>query len=126
MGARELFPILSADDPEALAAFYTAGLGADVVYRVPEDGTPDYLYLRLEPLGFGIAVRRPADGAPGRGIALWVYVDDVDAATERLLRLGARMVAEPADQPWGERMASLEDPAGHLLHVGAMDRDGRG
>lgn len=117
MTARELFPILSADDPLALADFYARGLGAEVSYRFPDDGTPEYVYLRLEPLGFGIA-RRTGDGPAGSAIALWTYVDDVDAATERLLTLGARVVAEPADQRWGERVASIEDPAGHVLHLG--------
>jgi lactoylglutathione lyase len=118
IGARELFPILSATDPEALAAFYSAGLGAEISYRFPVEGTPEYVYLRLDPLGFGIARRQPS-GAPGTGIALWVYVDDVDVATAHLRALGARLIAAPADQPWGERMASIEDPAGHLLRLGA-------
>src|SRR5262245_53786501 len=124
MSARELFPILSATDPGALAAFYTAGLGANETYRFPADGTPVYIYLSLEPLGLGIALRQPGDGEPGNGVALWVYTNDVDDMTARLSGLGARVVAEPADQPWGERMASIKDPEGHLLHVGAKSQGG--
>ena len=32
---------------------------------------------------------------------------------------GARVVAPPADQPWGERLASVADPDGYVVHVGA-------
>jgi uncharacterized glyoxalase superfamily protein PhnB len=28
-------------------------------------------------------------------------------------------VAPPADQPWGERLASVADPDGYVVHVGA-------
>ena len=36
----------------------------------------------------------------------WVYVDDVDATLEQLRGSGAVVVAEPEDQPWGERVAA--------------------
>jgi uncharacterized glyoxalase superfamily protein PhnB len=50
---------------------------------------------------------------------LCVYADDVDVAAERLRALGAREIASPADQPWGERLAYFEDPEGHRLHITA-------
>jgi uncharacterized glyoxalase superfamily protein PhnB len=115
--ASELFPILDAVDPDALADFYERGLGAEPTYRWPAgDEQTEYVFLRLEPLGLGIA--RAADRQAQGGIALWAYVDDVDAAVERLETLGGRAVEPPADRPWGERTATVEDPAGHVLHLG--------
>jgi lactoylglutathione lyase len=32
---------------------------------------------------------------------------------------GVPVVAEPADQPWGERVASVRDPDGYTVHIGA-------
>jgi uncharacterized glyoxalase superfamily protein PhnB len=29
------------------------------------------------------------------------------------------VIAEPADQPWGERLASVADPDGYVVHLGA-------
>ncbi|HTE61011.1 MAG TPA: VOC family protein [Solirubrobacteraceae bacterium] len=49
----------------------------------------------------------------------WVYVDDVDAALEALRASGAPVVAEPVDQPWGERVAQTRDPEGNLVYLGA-------
>jgi uncharacterized glyoxalase superfamily protein PhnB len=40
-------------------------------------------------------------------------VEDVDAHHERARAAGARILATPADHPYGERQYSAEDPAGH-------------
>jgi lactoylglutathione lyase len=120
--ASELFPILQAADPDRLARFYEDGLGARESYRWPPagEGSTEYVYLTLEPLGLGIAVRETAATPPSTGdIALWTYVDDVDAAVERLAGLGATVQAPPEDKPFGERMATVIDPEGHVLHLGA-------
>lgn len=42
-----------------------------------------------------------------------IYVDDVDALVRRAAAAGARVVREPADQFYGDRSATLEDPSGH-------------
>ena len=50
----------------------------------------------------------------------WVYVEDVDAKLEELRASGAPVVAEPEDQPWGERVARTRVPNGNLVHLGAV------
>ena len=44
---------------------------------------------------------------------------DVDATLTELRESGAVVVAEPVDQPWGERVAQVRDPAGTLVYLGA-------
>jgi len=51
--------------------------------------------------------------------SLWLYADDVDIAVTELRDAGVRVVAEPTDQPWGERVASVADPDGYTVHLGA-------
>jgi lactoylglutathione lyase len=51
-----------------------------------------------------------------------VYVDDVDATVEALAARGAPVIAEPEDQPWGERVAQTRDPGGILVYLGAPRR----
>jgi lactoylglutathione lyase len=46
-----------------------------------------------------------------------VYAEDCDAAVEHLRTHGVRVLAEPADQPWGERMAEVADPDGNRVIV---------
>lgn len=112
---REAFPILAVEDVDRAADFYCSTFGFERTYAFEEDGRTAYAFLRLEPLGIGLARRAP--DAPA--VALWVYADDVDEAAERLRAVGAEEVSPPADQPWGERTCTFRDLDGHLVHVGA-------
>jgi uncharacterized glyoxalase superfamily protein PhnB len=42
-----------------------------------------------------------------------VSVEDVDAHHRRAREAGARILAPPADQPFGERQYTAQDPGGH-------------
>lgn len=89
-------------------------MGGEVTYRFPGQGEPAYVALRFGPSSIGIAAVDPADApspSPDAGpFALWAYVDDCEAVVERLRSAGATVLVEPADQPWGERMATVLDP----------------
>jgi uncharacterized glyoxalase superfamily protein PhnB len=45
-------------------------------------------------------------------------VDECDALVDRLRAAGVRVTEEPADQPWGERVARVLDPDGNEVIVG--------
>lgn len=49
---------------------------------------------------------------------LWVYVDDCDRAVEHLAAAGVPVLEPPADQPWGERVARVQDPDGTVVILG--------
>ena len=56
----------------------------------------------------------------GRGFEIAFEVstpEDVDRVYARLLAAGARAVAPPTDQPWGQRMAFFADPDGNVHDV---------
>jgi uncharacterized glyoxalase superfamily protein PhnB len=112
---REAFPILAVDDVDRAVDFYCATLGFEKTFSFDQDGETAYAYLRLEPLGIGLA-RRSAD-APE--FALWIYADDVDAAAVALRAAGAEEVAAPADQEWGERLCTFRTADRHLIHIGS-------
>jgi lactoylglutathione lyase len=44
---------------------------------------------------------------------LFVYVDEVDRLVEELRDDGVYVLREPADMPWGERVAYVTDPEGN-------------
>lgn len=44
---------------------------------------------------------------------LYIFVDNIDAHYERALSAGARILHEPADQFWGDRVYECIDPEGH-------------
>lgn len=120
---RSLFPMLSVADLERSVAFYGTGLGGIETYRFPAEGTPDFIVLRIGTSDIGLArvgAAPPLHGQPlrpasGHRIELCVYVDDVDEAAAALGALAAPVVLDPVDQPWGERVAYVEDPDGNLV-----------
>lgn len=64
----------------------------------------------------GIATREHADADR---FSYWVYVDDVDDTFAKLTAAGATPEEGPRNEPWGERVASVRDPDGNVVHLGA-------
>lgn len=118
-----MFPMLSTENLERAVGFYRDLLGGTEVYRFPEGEQPVFIVLKLgeSDIGLGaITSARPLHGQPlrpalGHRIELCVYVDDVDATIERMRASGVPILLEPADQPWGERVAYVSDPDGNLV-----------
>jgi lactoylglutathione lyase len=109
------FPIISVHDLPATRAFYET-LGFTQTYRFPPQGDADFVTMARGDSSIGIG----AGGATDEDrFGYWVYVDDVDATLEQLRGSGAVVVAEPEDQPWGERVARTRDPEGNLVYLGA-------
>ncbi|GAA1038469.1 VOC family protein [Virgisporangium ochraceum] len=112
---QEMFPILSTPDLPRALAFYRDLLGATVSYRFPPTGEPAYVGLDLGRSQLGIGAESDPPGtadASHHRFSLWIYCDDCDAAVSKLRAAGVPVVEEPADQPWGERMATVTDPDG--------------
>ena len=123
---RAAFPLIYCEDLPATLAFYRDGLGFEVTMTVPEEGDPGFVALRSGASEIALAdVRgqetgshgKPLTPVAGRRFELCLEVDDVDGA---VAALAAPVLVEPADQPWGERMAYVEDPEGTpvMLYAG--------
>jgi PhnB protein len=56
---------------------------------------------------------------------LRVYVDDTEGTVDRAIAAGARVVTRPTDLAFGERVARVRDPQGHLwwIHQRVEDVD---
>lgn len=109
------FPIISVRDLTATRAFYEE-LGFSQTYQFPPEGEAGFVTMQRGNSSIGIG----AGGASGEErFGFWVYVDDVDATLQQLRGSGAPVVAEPEDQPWGERVARTRDPDGNLIYLGA-------
>ncbi|MFB9234947.1 VOC family protein [Plantactinospora siamensis] len=115
---QELFPIITSPDLDAAVRFYRDLLDCRVTYRFPDDD-PEFVALRMGAASLGLAAataERPA-GTAGPRFTLWAYVDDCDAALARLRAAGVPVLVEPADQEWGERMATVADPDGNQVII---------
>jgi len=53
----------------------------------------------------------------------YMYLADVDAAYARALRAGAKSVRPPADQPYGDRVAAVEDSGGNQWYIATRVKD---
>jgi len=53
----------------------------------------------------------------------YMYVNNVDAAYERAIKAGAKSLSAPADQPYGDRNAGVEDPSGNQWYMAARVKD---
>ena len=117
----ELFPILSTADMAKALRFYRDLLGGIVTYQFPADGEPAYVSMTIGGSSLGIGLQEePGDTANDR-VTFWVYARDCDAAIAALRAADVPIVREPADQPWGERMAEVLDPDGNRVLVAARE-----
>jgi len=64
--------------------------------------------------GGGLNKVKRADALPALHAGVYVFVDEVDAHCARAREAGAKVLLEPADQPWGDRMYCATDPEGQF------------
>jgi len=121
--ALRAFPVLYARDVDAVAAFYVRLGFEEHVRMASPDGSTGYVGLRRDGVELAVTTedspRTLAGIEPGPGPRheLFVYVDDVDGTVAALRATGTAVVREPADMPWGERLAWLVDPEGNLVSL---------
>ncbi|AYY13922.1 VOC family protein [Actinobacteria bacterium YIM 96077] len=109
-----------ADDVTVAARWYAELLGAEPYFVRPEEGPPAYVEFRIGDYQdeLGIIDRRyaPEDAASGPGgVVMYWHVDDVPAAFERLLSMGATEYQPIIHREAGWITASVLDPFGNVL-----------
>ena len=115
-------------DVEATVRFYTEELGFVETFRTPRSGPPDHVEVRLDGLVLGFASIEAArsvhgldvDAGPKRAEVV-VWTDDVDAAFDRLVARGAKVISQPhdfdVDTVGRLRVAWLTDPDGGAVQL---------
>jgi PhnB protein len=62
--------------------------------------------------------RHPAAAPDGSfPVAIYLYVEDVDATVERAFNRGAMLVVPIQTQVWGDGIGWVQDPAGHMWTI---------
>ena len=114
-GFRTVTPFIYIPQPDRFLDFLEAALGAQVTMRSTGHGE----YHGEARLGQAMLMVGGGDKAAGREMraSLHYFVDDVDAAYERAIAAGGKVMmgeaGKPADRPYGERSAFVEDPFGN-------------
>lgn len=112
--------IYAADMPAAID-WYTQVFETEPYFRRPEEGPTAYAEWRIGDLetevGIIDAASAPYPVGSASGAVLHWSVDDVTAAHERLLALGATPLEAPTVRGEGFVTASVTDPFGNVLGV---------
>lgn len=123
-------PYLSVRGAAQAIAFYKRVFGAKEVIRMPgPNGTIGHAEIAFGDCRIMLADEYPemnfksprAFGGTPVGINL--YVKNVDAVAKKAVAAGAKLLRPVADQFYGDRSGSLEDPFGHVWHVSTHVRD---
>jgi predicted enzyme related to lactoylglutathione lyase len=110
-----------ADDLDAASRWYAELLGVEPYFRREVEGRPAYVEFRFGDRQAELGIIDSRYAAPGRAespntMTYWA-VDDVHAALERLLSLGASVREQPVERGPGFVTASVVDPFGNVLGV---------
>ena len=118
-GFRTVTPYMIAQDGPAILEFAKQAFGAEEMFRAVGSAGGLHGEVRI-----GDSMLMMGGGIPGQEFratanthAIHLYVHDCDAVYERALRAGATSIDEPRDQEYGERSASVKDPAGNLWYI---------
>jgi uncharacterized glyoxalase superfamily protein PhnB len=62
----------------------------------------------------GYRPRKSPQAMGGLNGGVYLFVEDTDAHAHRARAAGAKILMEPADMPWGDRLYCAEDPEGQF------------
>ena len=114
-GWHSVTPRLVARDAGALVTFLKAAFAASGEYR--PDGPSE---IRI---GDSIVMVGGAGVRAAMGSFLYLYVEDADAVYARAVAAGAEVVEPPCDTHYGDRRATVRDPAGNLWQIATHVED---
>lgn len=121
-GFHSVTPYLVVREVPKLLDFLKQAFNAQEIMRMP---TPGGAIMHAEVrVGNSAIMMGEASGEhqpmPG---SLYLYVDDADATYKRALQAGAASQMEPANQFWGDRIASVIDPVGNHWSIATHVED---
>lgn len=126
----ELRVAITTDEYEKLSSFYLDGLGLEPSQIWPED-QGRALVLDLGRATLEVFDEKQANTVDqievGRRVSgkirFALQVPDLDAAMDRLMATGARLVHHPVVTPWGDRTVRFEDPDGMQITLYQISDD---
>jgi len=111
-------------------AFYKQAFGAVEVMRLAEPGGrvghaeikigAALLMLSDEYPEMGVRSPQSLGGSP---VGIHLYVEDVDTVAAQAVAAGAKLLRPVADQFYGDRSGTLEDPFGHRWFIATHKED---
>jgi len=129
-GYHSVTPYLMLREAARAIEFYKEAFGATEKFRMPmPEGKIGHAEILIGDSHIMLADEFPEQGFVGpqtRGgttVSLMLYVDDVDAVFDRAVKAGAKASRPVADQFYGDRMGTVEDPFGHVWNIATHIED---
>lgn len=118
--------LLYVRDVRKAADFYQKAFGIELDAGVPAEHAEVYAQTAGKTLGFASTdmmrahvgdLAPVARDAQPPAMEVLFTVKNVDAAYERAIGAGALSLREPADKPWGQRVAYVRDTDGFVVEL---------
>jgi PhnB protein len=129
-GYHAITPYLSVQGASDAIAFYKKAFGAKEVMRMPGPGeTIGHAEIQIGDSRIMLADEFPEmnfrspRAIGGTPVTIHLYVEDVDKVAKKALAAGAKLLRPVAEQFYGDRSGSLEDPFGHVWHIATHVED---
>jgi PhnB protein len=129
-GYHSVTPYLILRSASEAIAFYKRALGAAEVMRLNDPtGKVHHAEISIGDSRIMLADEHPDIGAlsaktiGGSPVSIHVYVEDVDAAVDRAVTAGAKLIRPVADQFYGDRVGGIEDPFGYRWFIATHKED---
>jgi PhnB protein len=129
-GYHSATPYLIVNGAAEAIDFYGRAFGAVELLRMADPkGTIAHAEIKIGDSVIMLADENPNVGyrgprsLGGSTVSIMLYVPDVDATFERACQAGARAQRPVADQFYGDRSGTLEDPFGHCWTISTHVED---
>jgi PhnB protein len=129
-GYHTVTPYLTVDDAAKAIEYYKQVFGAKERVRMDApDGKVGHAELEIGDSlvmlsdAFPQSSMKPPKELGGTSAGVFLYVEDVDAVVKKAVDAGATVTMEVADQFWGDRFGSVQDPFGHVWSVATHVED---
>ncbi len=129
-GYSDVTPYLSIRGAAQAIEFYRKAFGAKELMRMPgPEGKLGHAEIRIGGSRVMLSDEYPEmdflgpQTRGGTSVHLHVYVKDVDAVIERAVAAGAKLLRPVANQFYGDRTGSVQDPFGHVWHIATHVED---
>ena len=129
-GYRTATPYLIVQGAADAIEFYKRAFGATEMLRMADpQGRVGHAEIRIGDSVIMLADEHPGMGyrAPpslgGSSVSILLYLEEVDAVCERAVKAGAKVLRPVANQFYGDRSGTLEDPFGHIWTIATHVED---
>ena len=121
LNAESIFSSITATDLTRSIAFYTEGLGFEIVDKSEADGVLHFVMMKGGAAQIGVGqddFAKGRDRKKGVGLRTWITTSqDIPALAARVKAAGFALDAEPHNLPWGPLAFEVTDPDGFKITV---------